>query len=95
MRENKNNLLFAMIINWVVVLAIGISMGLLLQQKLNGIEWFGSPLLACLLMGISMTTLYLTTKNRSWKITEIILFWFANLFVIVIINMTTLAYCIL
>jgi hypothetical protein len=95
MRENKKNLLYAMIINWVIVLAIGISMGIVLQHDLNGIEWFGSPLLSCSLMGISMTVLYFASNKRTWKITEIILFFFANLFVFMILNMITLAYCIL
>ncbi|MGC9781015.1 MAG: hypothetical protein HZR80_17355 [Candidatus Heimdallarchaeota archaeon] len=42
-----------------------------------------------------MIILYFTTKQREWKITEIIFFWFAAFFIINIINMITLAYCIL
>lgn len=83
-----------MILNWILVLIIGVAMGVVLRD-LRGIEWFGSPLLACLLLGIIMTVLYLTTKNRDWKITEIVVFWFASLFILTIINMATLATCIL
>lgn len=83
-----------MIINWILVLVIGIAMGFVLRD-LQGLEWFGSPLLTCILMGIIMTVLYFTTKNRNWKLSEVVVFWFASLLVVIIINMATLAQCIL
>lgn len=94
MFKKKSILLYAMLINWIVVVIIGVVTGIILRD-LRGIEWFGSPLLACILMGIIITVLYLTTKNRDWKITEIIVFWFAIFFFLTIINMATLAKCIL
>ncbi len=94
MSNRKNWLLYSMVINWIIMIIIGVIMGVVLRD-LRGIEWFGSPLLACILMGLSMTILYFTTKHKEWKLTEIILFWFAALFIVNIINMTTLAYCIL
>lgn len=78
MSDKKNILFYSMIINWILMIIIGVSMGVVLRD-LRGIEWFGSPLFACILMGLSMPILYFTTKHREWKITEIILFWFAAL----------------
>ena len=83
-----------MIGNWILVITTGAITGIILHD-LRGSEWFGSPLLACLFMGIIMTVLYLTTQSRAWRITEIIVFWFASLLILIIINMATLAKYIL
>jgi hypothetical protein len=84
-----------MIANWILVTIIAVVTSLILRNSLSGIEWFGSPLLVCVLLGIIMTVLYFTTRTRDWKITEIILFWFAALFILITINMATLASLIL
>lgn len=94
MNKKHSILFYSMVGNWILVITIGVITGIILRD-LRGSEWFGSPLLTCLFMGIIMTVLYLTAQSRAWRITEIIVFWFASLFILTIINMATLAKYIL
>ena len=94
MSKPNGIIFYSMIANWIIVTFVGIMMAVILRD-LRGLEWFGSPLLACFLLGVIMTVLYFATKNRAWKITEVLIFWLASLFVLTIINMATLAQCIL
>lgn len=92
MKEKQRFLLGLTIWTCIIGSIIGVVFLFVLLKDFSGLEWFGSPTFAMVVLIVLMTSFYFIFRKRNIRPTICVIIWFFFLFIATTISMLAFAY---